>query len=72
MKVLAVEARDHYFAVTLGRDGRQMIKFVRLGDLEDVICGLKRAAREADRDISVMTHGDLEHCEDPTANRKRA
>lgn len=70
MKVLRIEARDHYCTVTFGRDGHEASKGVRLGnDIETFNADMRRMAREADRDISMITHGDINHCEDETANR---
>lgn len=72
MKVLAVEAHDHYCHVTFGRDGHSVCKAVRVGDeLDTFNASMRRMSRESDRDISMLLHGDIEHCEDPTANRKK-
>lgn len=73
MKVLAVERHDHYCRVVLGRDGHSVTKSVRVGDdLDTFIAHLRMVSREADRDISMKTHGDIAHCEDSSANRKSA
>lgn len=70
MNVVSVHEHDHYCRIVVGRDGHSVSKYVRLGDLGMFISSLTRACREADRDISMKTHGDLMHCEDSKLNRQ--
>ena len=72
MQITGIHARDLYCFIDIGRDGHSMTKHLRMDvPLEQFIYALKRASREADRDISMKTHGDLMHCEDETANNPR-
>lgn len=65
MKIIEVAHHDHYCTVVFARDGQQQRKHVRLGnEMEVFISDMKRAAREADRDISMILHNDITHCED--------
>lgn len=73
MRVLEFIPHDHYCKVVLGRDDIRVTKYVRLGNtFPDFIRDMAKAVREADRDISMQSHGDLMHCEDTANNRPSA
>jgi predicted RNA-binding Zn ribbon-like protein len=71
MQIVNIEKRDrHYWRVTFFREGDEVSKWVRLGDLERKVYGVGdydnhfrlnvlKAAREANRDLIVRKTGPV-------------
>lgn len=66
MKISDARIDGSYLRVSLERDGkvrRKTVKFVST-EFDSFIFDLELVRKEADRDISMLLHGDSVHCED--------